>query len=176
VVFSIDGLERTHDFLRGVKGSFRTSIENIKLFNERKRKLGKDKPSLEITSVLNIHNYKEIPLLVKLAHSLKIKNVNVEPICINNPKDMKLRLNLNERMKFLKKILPKAKKMAKKYNINNNFEDLEKIKFIEKTGELKELILKHSENNFWNLPCYEPWLWPKYTDKVFQKSLVWKKV
>lgn len=161
VIFSIDGLEKTHDFLRGVEGCFKKILEAVKLFNETKQRLTRSKPSLEMTTVLNIHNYKEIVPMVELASSLKLKSMNLEPICINNPEDAKLRLDLKKRIEFFEGILPDAKRMAEKYGIGNNFESLEKIKSIEKTGELKEIILKKSGPDFLDSPCFEPWIWPK---------------
>lgn len=161
VIFSIDGLEKTHDFLRGVDGSFRKIVKAIEGFNETKKRMRRDTPSLEMTTVLNIHNYREIPSLVELAKSLRLKCINVEPICINNPEDIKLRLNLGQREEFFEDILPKAKEIAKKYWILNNFDRLEKVKLIEKAGELKEIILEDSSFGFFNAPCFEPWIWPK---------------
>jgi len=161
VIFSIDGLEKTHDSLRGVEGSFKKIIEAITLFNKIKEELKKEKPLLEMTTVLNIHNYREVLSIVDLAQSLKLKSINLEPICINNPEDIKLKLKLEERIEFLKTILPKAKEIAKEHGIDNNFESLEKIKSIEKSGELKEIILENSEPSFFGASCYEPWIWPK---------------
>ena len=38
VTFSIDGLEKTHDRIRGVEGTFQKAIENIRKLNELKKK------------------------------------------------------------------------------------------------------------------------------------------
>jgi len=161
IIFSIDGLEKTHDFLRGTNGSFRKIVDAIDMFNEVKEKSGNEFPILEMTTVLNIHNYKEIPSMVNFAHSLGLKSMNLEPICINNPEDVKLKLDLNERIEFFGKILPQAKEESENYGIRNNFESLERVKTIEKSGELKPIILKKAGFGFLETPCYEPWIWPK---------------
>jgi len=176
LIFSIDGLEKTHDFLRGKKDSFSKIIENIRRFNYIKLKLNKIKPIIETTTVLTVYNYKEIPNFVMFADSLDIKNITVEPVCVNNPSVEKMKLNKEQRTEFLEKILPKAEKIAKQRGISTNFHKLKEVKVIEKTGNLKDEILKgnkqinqetfiknlpESLKRFINLPCYEPWLWPK---------------
>jgi MoaA/NifB/PqqE/SkfB family radical SAM enzyme len=162
VVFSIDGPDaETHDYLRGVKGAFQKAIKAIKNFNRIKDELKSEVPILEFNTVLTNVNYLQIPKLIKLAYSLNIKNVNVEPVTINNPSAAELKLNLSQRENFLNKILPEAEKIAIKYNIGTNFERLKKIKILEETGKLKKHILKMSKKRYYNLPCYEPWLWPK---------------
>ncbi len=162
VIFSLDAPDsKTHDYLRGANGTFEKVIKNIKLFNEIKSKLNLEFPTLEITCVLNIYNFKKIPKLIRLAHLLKIKSVNVEPICVNNPTAEKIKLNKYQREIFLRSILPKAEKLAKKYKIFTNFEKLKEIKIIESAGKLRNKILNFHVNNPLTLPCYEPWLWPK---------------
>lgn len=177
ITFSVDASNAgMHDKLRGVDGSFSQIIKNIKLFNKIKKELGKNKPVLELTSVLCKNNYKEVIGMVELARSLSIKHVNIEPVCVNNEEVKKIKLNENERKEFLLKIIPKAEQLAQKYEICTNFDVLKDVKFIEKTGELKEILLqrRHEDRNeknkkkwnnvsnpFLDLLCYEPWLWPK---------------
>jgi MoaA/NifB/PqqE/SkfB family radical SAM enzyme len=162
MVFSIDGPDaKTHDYLRGVKGAFQKAIRAIKAFNRIKRELKSEAPILEFNTVLTNVNYLQIPKLIELAYSLNIKNVNVEPVTVNNPSVIKLKLNLAQREIFLNKILPEAEKIAIKYNVGTNFERLKKIRILDETGKLKKHILKKSESRYYNLPCYEPWLWPK---------------
>jgi MoaA/NifB/PqqE/SkfB family radical SAM enzyme len=163
IVFSLDGSNSgIHDKLRGVEGAFKRTIENIKMFIKYKKKMNKNLPFIELTSVLNIHNYKEIPEIVKLAHSLKVESINVEPVCVNNPTSKRIKLNKNQREDFFDSIIPQAQKIANSFGIRTNFLRLKKVKFIEKTGNLRDIILNSKKyDNFLNLPCYEPWLWPK---------------
>lgn len=161
VIFSIDGLEKTHDFLRGVEGSFKKTVETMRIFNTIKERMKKNKPLLEITTVLNTYNYKEIPFLIELGNSLKLSSINIEPLCINNPEDTKLRLDIEQRKEFFKDVLPKAKRSAEKYDIFNNFDRLERVRVIEKAGELKNTIIKDSSSEFFDAACFEPWIWPK---------------
>lgn len=165
VIFSVDGPDsQTHDYLRGSKGAFKTTIKNIQLFKKLKEKKGRgiyDVPLLEMTVVLNIHNFMKIPELVKLSHKIGVKHVNVEALCVNNHSAEKIKLNEFERIKFFKIVIPKAKQLADSFCITTNFPKLIDAKFIEKEGNLKNIILKSSGDGFTNSPCYEPWLWPK---------------
>ena len=170
IVFSLDGLKDTHNKIRGK--SFSIICQNIMRFNSLKNLHLTKVPRLEITTVLTKYNFKEIPQMVELMYQLKIKNYNLEPVCVNNPAVEKMKLNEVERELFLKEILPKAEEIAKKYNIFTNFHKLSNIKVIEQTGKLGKIIMEKreakEENNipknlrlFLNSPCYEPWLWPK---------------
>lgn len=162
ITFSIDAPDaETHDYLREVKGSFERTLKNIKDFQSLKIKNEAIYPILEITMVLNLHNYRKINEMIILAHELGIVSLNIEPICVNNSVAEKIRLGLKERKEFLKKI-DYYQRLAKKYNIRTNLKNLSRLIYIEKSGKLLNFILKDArKNDFLNLPCYEPWLWPK---------------
>jgi MoaA/NifB/PqqE/SkfB family radical SAM enzyme len=114
-----------------------------------------------MTMVLNACNYKKIEGMIGLAHELGISGLNIEPICVNNPFVEKLKLGIKEREEFLRDI-GSYQALAKKYGIRTNLEKLAEIKHLEKSGNLLGLIMKNArKNDFLNLPCYEPWLWPK---------------
>ncbi|MDI6826365.1 MAG: radical SAM protein [Candidatus Aenigmarchaeota archaeon] len=163
VVFSVDGPKpKVHDMLRGVKGAFYQTIKNIKIFRKYKEKINKNLPAIELTTVLNIHNYKEIPEMVKLAHTLGIGSINMEPVCVNNPISVRIKLKKIQREDFLHSTISQAQKLADSFGIRTNFSRLREAKFIEKTGNLRDVILQpKTDNSFLSLPCYEPWLWPK---------------
>lgn len=74
VNISLDGVkEITHDVFRGVKGSFKKSINAIKVFKE----LG---IYVETTTVIHEGNCKEIPAIVNLGKTLKVDNMKFVPI------------------------------------------------------------------------------------------------
>jgi MoaA/NifB/PqqE/SkfB family radical SAM enzyme len=167
LMFSIDAPdEKTHDYLRGIKSSFKKSIDNIKKFQYWKERYNSYKPKIEFTTVLNIFNYRKVPGMVKLAKTLGVTSVSVEPVCVNNPDVEKMKLQKKEREEFFKVILPKMQEMAQKFGISTNCNILKEVKEFEKTGNLKDMISQSvkkgkSKNPFLNLPCYEPWIWPK---------------
>jgi len=145
VVFSIDGPDaETHDYSKRSERSFsKSNKSNKKLSIGLKDELKSEAPILEFNTVLTNVNYLQIPKLIELAYSLNIKNVNVEPVTVNNPSAAKLKLNLAQREIFLNKILPEAEKIAIKYNVGTNFERLKKIRILDETGKLKKHILKN---------------------------------
>jgi radical SAM protein with 4Fe4S-binding SPASM domain len=150
--------------LRGVEGALKRLIYTVRNFKSYKEKLQSHLPSLEFTTVLNKHNFKKIPEIVEVASVLGVESINLEPLCINNKMAEKIKLNYKERKIFFEQVLPRAEELTCSLNIRNNFSQLKKVKFIEKAGKVKEEILnsvKPGLKDFLDLPCYEPWLWPK---------------
>jgi len=90
ITFSVDGLEESHDFLRG-KGNFRKTIDSIMRLN--KSELRK-KMIVGITSLVHDKNCNELPELVKLAETLNCNFILFQPI-LPNSNDMKDRLYQN---------------------------------------------------------------------------------
>jgi MoaA/NifB/PqqE/SkfB family radical SAM enzyme len=164
VIFSVDGPDaKTQDKSRGVNGVFEKNIKAILTFKKYKRLLASEKPVLEFSTVLTNINYKRLGGIIKLASRLNVENITFEPVFVTNPNVIKLKLNERQR-EWLMKEIPRLKKLANSLNISTNLDSLLKIKEIEKTGELKEKIIKEikiEKNKFLSLPCYEPWLWPK---------------
>ena len=166
VIFSVDGATpKVNDKSRGVKGTLVKILKNIKLFNEYKRKLKKEIPLLEFSTVVSKFNYFQLGEIIKLAHKLKISNITFEPVFVSNPNVEKIKVTKKERNFIMKKI-PKWKRIADKFKISTNLDVLFKVKEIEKTGHLKEKILditesKKARHPFLKAPCFEPWLWPK---------------
>lgn len=63
ITISIDGDEKMHDDIRGIKGAFQKSIGNLRALEEEKKKQGVRLPSLQInmtTSPFNHHRLSEI--------------------------------------------------------------------------------------------------------------------
>lgn len=166
VIFSVDGAKAfTHDFLRGKKGSFKKTIEAIDLFTKIKKKENSEKPLLEFSSVLTRKNFRQSTGIIKLGHKIGVKVITFEPVFVSNPYVHKIKMRPSQRKKFVKKI-PTALELAKSYGIITNLNALNEIKEIEKTGDLKKKIIENKEinkntNNFLDIPCYDPWLWPK---------------
>ena len=165
VIFSVDGPDaKTNDESRGVSGTFRRIVKNIKIFNEYKRKLKSEKPSLEFSTVVTRINYMKLGGIIRLAHELNVSNITFEPVFVSNPEVEKLKVSRKEREKMLKKI-PEWMGLASSFNIRTNLDALMDVKEIEKTGKLKEKILERSKrkikNKLLTVPCFEPWIWPK---------------
>ena len=78
IAISLDGLEKSHDEFRGIKGSYLKIIENVK-----KLKQANFLNYLQITTVVNKLNIKELEELYKVMQELDIDSwrvVNMDPI------------------------------------------------------------------------------------------------
>jgi len=145
-----------HDFLTSSKGSFKKAINTILLFKRYKQILKKDKPYIELGIVLVNKNSDRIIDLVELAQKLSVNAVFLEPITVYSKKGEKLKLNKNQ-IEETKKILKKAIKLTRTYNIDNNFLYFIKDYLIEKTNVMNEVLIQTNfKNDFSHLPCYEP--------------------
>jgi len=166
IIFSVDSAKAaTHDFLRGKKGSFRKTVHAIRMFKRIKEIKATEKPLMEFSSVLTKMNFKQINGIIKLAYELGVKVITFEPVFVSNPYVHKIKMNSFHRKRFVKKIIPSALDLSRKYGIITNLAALREIKEIEKTGDLKEKIVHNKNikntNSFLDIPCYDPWLWPK---------------
>ena len=107
ISISLDGLEKSHDEFRQVKGSYKKIIENVK-----KLKQTNFLNYLQITTVVNKSNINELEELYNEIKSLQIDSwriLNMEPIgrTEDNPE---LLLNVNEYKTLLNFIKEKRKK------------------------------------------------------------------
>lgn len=100
ITVSIDGLEKTHDQLRG-KGNFRKAINKIKILRKHCRTA---KLAIRVTiNSLNINEYKE---LIKLAEKLSLDFIRFAPIqLLGRVKDNQyLLINQDKYINFLKNV------------------------------------------------------------------------
>jgi radical SAM protein with 4Fe4S-binding SPASM domain len=149
-----------HDFLVDVKGAFEKSLKNIALFNKWKRKLKKEKPFIEIGTVLVRENYRDIPNIINLAHTSNVQYFFIEPVTVYSKIGEKLKLK-KEELKEFERIAIESKKIANGFGIRNNLSDFIDSKFVEKTGRMEEILkgsIGNKRSKFLSLPCYEPWL------------------
>lgn len=107
ISISIDGLEKSHDEFRQVKGSYAKITENVK-----KLKAAKFLNNLQITTVVNKSNIHELPELYKEIESLQINSwriLNMEPIG-RTADNQNLLLDDNQYVEILDFIKEKRKK------------------------------------------------------------------
>lgn len=170
MVFSVDGPDaETHDFHRGRKGTFEKVVENIKKIQEIKKNSNSDKPKLEFSSVLSTRNWRKVPKTIQLAAELGVEVVTFEPLFVSNPEVEELKISREERKEFVERTR-NWKELAKSLEVFTNIDTVIDVGEVEETGNLKDEILERSrgssseskeEMDFLDLPCYEPWLWPK---------------
>lgn len=107
IILSLDGLENTHDKIRGVKGNFQKFLQTLKELNKIKSEF--KNLSIRVCTVICDENIEEIPELMSFVKSL---NVDFHGLGIlrGNPKSAKL---LNK--KLINKIRDLQKEYIKKY-------------------------------------------------------------
>lgn len=149
---------KTHDYLVQKDGAFKKCVEALKVFRDLKRDAD-EKPYLEIGFVLVKENYKEIVDMVSLGHRLGVQALFIEPVTVYTEIGEKLKPN-KENYKEFEKLAIKAKGEAKKVGLETNLSNFIGSKFIEKTGDMVDVIeedVKYKADSFFSVPCYEPW-------------------
>jgi MoaA/NifB/PqqE/SkfB family radical SAM enzyme len=146
ITFGIDAPdEKTHDFLKGVKGAFKKVIKNIQLFNKYKKVMKKENPLLTLQTVLCTKNYIKILGIVKLADELQIDSVILNPVFDKNPTCNKIKLNSSQ-MEIAKELLKDAKQLSNQFRIELSSPIFRAVTF---TPTIKN-------PDFSNLKCHEP--------------------
>jgi MoaA/NifB/PqqE/SkfB family radical SAM enzyme len=161
--FSIDGPDaKTHDYLRGVKGCFKKTVNNIRILNKWKKKFGTENPMLSINLVLNKKNYNKLDKIVKLSYELKADYIFVEPLIVFSKAGANLKLSDLE-CKKLPEHVKKAKILAEKYKIDNNFatkdENLSE-ELVKNTSVMNSILIKDVKevhDSLLSSPCDRPW-------------------
>ncbi len=159
IFFSLDGPSaQVHDSIKRVKGSFNKVIKAVKRFQKFKKKLGKDKPTITITLVINSKNYNKIVDLFHLSHNLKVKNIFLQPLVANKENPLSKELILSEKQRVnLQEELEKASQLAKKYEIDHNIDEIDEKLFESSTDISKVICLdKNSKNKKLTVTCFSP--------------------
>jgi MoaA/NifB/PqqE/SkfB family radical SAM enzyme len=171
VHLSIDAPDaRTHDYLRGVPGTFKRVLRTIGLFHKFKKICGSSKPMLNINMVLSVPNYKKLPKMVEFAHRHGIEYLFVDPLIVYSQLGEKLKLRPRHLTEFAR-ILKEARELAKKLGIGTNFTGLEQNltrELIMKSSQMHQVVKSDTERmrevsidrslkDFLVTPCYKPW-------------------
>ncbi len=181
IKFSIDGVDaETHDYLRGVKGTFEKVTNNIRYFAEMKRKFKTRKPRLLFNTVISNKNYRQLPDIVKLGHSVGLNGIWLLPLTVFDESAKKLKLTHEQVIEF-RSILKESIRLSKEFGMEDNFEHFFEPKYMEKTESMHEVMMEEVPNNigpkkklksiinkeypksedplenFKFLPCYIPW-------------------
>jgi MoaA/NifB/PqqE/SkfB family radical SAM enzyme len=169
--FSVNGPnQKIDDYLRGVKGAFKKSTEAIKTFAYFKGKLNQKNPQIILMPILTSLNYNKLCEFVELAHSLEVDALIFQPFMSETPPDPrglseKIRKKISRRLmlkggqrKRLQSYLEKAKKLAEKYNLHNNFDFIGMNEVKKATDELiYSDSKKYDKNPMLKIPCFVPW-------------------
>jgi len=146
--------EKTNDALRGT-GSFARAKRAIELL------AGHNKPHLRINTVLTNKNYMQLEQLIKLANSLGVKDVQVQPMTVWGKDGRTLELNERER-EALGNIAEKAVWFALEKGIFTNISEFAGTRLVENAASGMDAQIKSKEekekhdSRFLSLPCFEP--------------------
>ena len=140
ICFSLDGAsKKTNDYIRG-EGTYEKVIHTIKKFQEVKRKMGKEKPILRLSTVITSKNYEELEGIIELASELGVKAIYFSPLFEwESNKELWVRGVEEDRMK---RCLKEAEEVAKDLGIDTN------LRYLLEFG-----VLEHEKPKF----CFAPW-------------------
>ena len=148
IMFSIDGVGKTHDWVRGMNGCFETLRRNLLLLKEIKQERATNLPRISFNTVLTKFLLDELEELVKFAHEVGCNDITLIPLIIFDQKIEKLKPEDDNKLKYK---LKEGLSLANKLGIHTNFESLLGNSY----EDLKEPLEK---GKFENSPCYEPFL------------------
>lgn len=155
---SIDGPDaKTHDYLRGKKGTFGRVLRTIELFRRKKEEWEKDKPKLDASTVLSKVNYKRLPELLELISLMGMRGLNLQPIQRRTSESEKLKLN-KEEIKEFNDMIGKCERIRKENNIEADIEIFERRDMVSDSfnlGKKKEEEVEKNEGLL-SIPCHLP--------------------
>jgi len=153
ILVSLDGYnEKTNDSLRG-KGSFKHIITTLNMFKRIKKNLGREKPIIQVNSIINSINCDEISNFVNLLQKFNVKILSLHPLLIYEETKNKIGYLFpsSNQKKQIKKELNKTKMLGKKHGIEIDSGAIE-AHYLQ-VNRKKDKIIKKD-----NLPyCFEPW-------------------
>jgi radical SAM protein with 4Fe4S-binding SPASM domain len=159
MMFSLDSaIEKTHDFIRGSRGTFKKLMKTLNMIKKLKVDLKKDKPKVVFNTVITNMNYDKLKKIIKLAKKVQCEDITFIPLIKFEGLEVNLELNEDQISKF-KEIIKETIDLSRELEINTNLENLEE-NFVN-TADMDDTILSQIENspkNFLHSPCFEPFL------------------
>lgn len=165
IIFSVDGPEEVHDYLRGKDNCYKKTIQSMNVLNDIKNNMGSDKPFTTLHMVLCNKNHDKIEETIQIANDTGCDNFFVEPVvtlAFDTSIGKELKLSEKSIQRTLGR-LERAKETANDLNLNHNLDSL-KEELISKTNEMDEVLKDDvSDNDFEfddslrNAICFEPW-------------------
>ncbi len=167
VSLSLDSTNfKIHDFLRGKDGTFQRLISTAQEFKKLKQRYKKELPVISLNFVLTQKNFSEFKDLINLAKELNIKKISINPLRIDSGNynlitKEKLRLT-KDKMKEIKKEIPKIKDYAKIKKIQFDINSIKELEIIHDLKEEKKTFQGYNQKKeinqkIINASCHEPW-------------------
>lgn len=174
IEFSVDAPdEQTHDFLRGVQGTYKKVIHTICEFVSVKKQLGKSKPHLALTPVLTRLAARRVGDFIKFTSELGLHELNFRPMYITTEKAREL-LPTESDIEQFHRDYPTNEKLAEKLGLMTNIGDLfSRSEVVEENADMHKPLSDCSKNSnetegsepsepkmedaLIDAPCFEPW-------------------
>ncbi len=149
---SIDGLKKTHEYLRGVKGSFEKVLNVIKTFYRIKKKFKSNYPTVEVNFVLTNKNYKELGKLMELLSRYDVNFIYILPMIELTEESKSLKITEKDAEK-VNTYLQKALEVGEKFGISSNLKDVIEKKLYLYSNRMETIILEKKGIPY----CFLPW-------------------
>lgn len=160
---SLDGVDSIHDQMRGVPGTYKRVIENIKELQDQKKQKGKKFPLLDIKTVVTKNNLESLWDLFEV-----VKKLEADFFTISLPKvsedqfNPKLKEKISEFAPFDLSLLneidfPRLKKILKKIAASGS---KTKMRFYPQFSSIEKIsrsLYNLGQLRIHFLPCRQPW-------------------
>jgi MoaA/NifB/PqqE/SkfB family radical SAM enzyme len=158
LMFSIDAPNaKTHDYIRGVKGCFEKTKENLLIMKKEKKKLKKDKPKIVFNTVLSNKIYDKIDKLIEFASEVGCEDITFIPLIPYDEQARKIELSEKQKLRLKEKI-ENLLKISRKSGINTNLSELDLSVLGDRMNEAISKEIENSPKDVIHSPCFEPFL------------------
>lgn len=156
IAVSLDGPDaKTHDYIRGVEGTFDRVVRNLEMFKKYKKEMKKDNPKIILVPFLNRINYNRIEEMITIGKDLGVGAVNFKVLVINE-KSKELNFT-KEKLEELSTCAKRAYKTAKEIGMETNVETFINKDFLEKQTDIPEMLqLEKKQTGLFSITCFRP--------------------
>lgn len=158
VSLSVEGPDAaTHDALVRKDGAFERIVWAAKRFAHVKRALGSDRPGLNFGMALTTRNWRRIPEVLTLAAESGVHAVNLEPITVNSPESVPLKLSPEQARAFVEEVAPRVREEGLRVGVRSNAGELT-VRSILSTNQVHLPLLEAAdrESGLLRAPCFNP--------------------
>lgn len=158
VSLSVEGPDAaTHDALVRKQGAFERLVWTAKRFARVKRALGSDRPGLNFGMALTTRNWRRIPEVLALAAGNGVHAVNLEPITVNSPESVPLKLDGDQARRFVEEIAPRVMEEGRRLGVRSNAGELS-VRSILSTNQVHRALLEAADGaaGLLGAPCFNP--------------------
>jgi MoaA/NifB/PqqE/SkfB family radical SAM enzyme len=158
VSLSVEGPDAaTHDALVRMPGAFERIVWAARQFARVKRGLRSDRPGLNFGMALTTRNWRRIADTLTLAAEAGVHAVNLEPITVNSPESVGLKLDRDQARAFVEDVAPRVVEEGRRLGVRTNAGDLS-VASILSTNRVHLALLEAADraDGLLRAPCFNP--------------------